>query len=267
MGKNKDKAKTHLYFCVIICIFLFSDCLVFAGNLAGKIKAGNQAYEEGRYDDALVTYNDAQIESPTSPEVFFNMGTVFYRQKKYQEAIDVFQKSMEKGDADIEAKALYNIGNSLFAQGQLREALEMYKHALERNPEDGDTKYNIEYTERKIKEMLSESKQTQEQAMKDQAKQQQQQQQEQEGQQAEENKENSEQQEQAQLKQSKKQEGSEEEQQQQSQQKDASEKKDELTEEEAERFLSMFEQDQKNNQLPPQQTPQRGYESHVEKDW
>jgi len=253
------------------------------GSLSNRIIEGNKLYNDEEYDKALTKYNDAQIEAPTNPEIFFNMGNVFFRQGKYKEAIDSYQKSMEKGDINIEAKAMYNIGNALFQQGQLREALEYYKQALERNPEDVDAKYNIEYTERMIKEMLSKAQETIEKAQREQQKRKAQEQQSAQGEKKEENTEDQEKQTQsapqqevkkkpgeekeAQHAETDKKEGDERQVQEAQAGKTDAENKEDLSEEEAERFLSAFERDKKDNPLLNQQKSRRGRGYYVEKDW
>jgi len=253
-------------------------------SLSSRIIEGNKLYNDGEYDKALTKYNDAQIEAPTSPEIFFNMGNVFFRQGKYKEAIDSYQKSMEKGDINIEAKAMYNIGNALFQQGQLHEALEYYKQALERNPEDVDAKYNIEYTERMIKEMLSKAQETMKKAMEEQKKRQMQKQQ---GTQtsdkkeeekkdqdrrsqsvsAQEDKKKPGEEKEEQHAETDKKEGDEHQVQEAQVGKTDAENKEDLSEEEAERFLSAFERDKKDNPLLSQQKSRRGRGYYVEKDW
>ena len=115
---KKVSMRFFMFAVLVAATILFSTSRdVFAG-LSGRINKGNEAYIKENYDEALTLYNDAQLEDPESSEVFYNMGNVFYRQKKYKEAIDVYQKSMEKADVSLEAKNLYNIGNSLFNQGQ-----------------------------------------------------------------------------------------------------------------------------------------------------
>ncbi len=249
---------------ILLGIYGFADA-----GITKKVIQGNKLFDEGNFDEALTKYNDAQIDSPSSPEIFFNMGTVYYKQKKYKEAIDAFGKSMEKGDIELEAKALYNIGNSLFQQGQLKDALDYYKQSLERNPDDKDTKYNIEYTEKKIKEMLSKSEQTRQQALKDQA---QRKKEEQEGQekktQRDKSKENENKSaEEASGKDMDKESKNGSEAKQGQVDKDGAEKKEELDKEDAERFLSAFEQDKKNLTPPVQQESGQGSGTYVEKDW
>ncbi|MCM8776256.1 MAG: tetratricopeptide repeat protein [Candidatus Omnitrophica bacterium] len=159
----------------VLLAFVIAFAFLHAGfirpTVSQKLQEGNRLYHEGKLEEALTRYNDAQLSDPARPEILFNMGNIFYRQKKYQEAIDSYTKAMEKGGRELEGKAFYNIGNARFQRGQFREALDAYKQALDRNPDDLDTKYNLEYTERKIKEMLSQAQQTITQALKEQAKQ------------------------------------------------------------------------------------------------
>jgi len=164
---------------ILILILLISSLANLAfleKGAAKKVKEGNEYFLQENYQEALLRYNDAQLDDPVSPEIVFNMGDVFYRQRKYKEAVEAFAKSMERGDRALEAKAFYNVGNSLFQQGRLREALEAYKQAIERDPDDEDAKYNLEYTERKMKEMLSQAPKTKQQALQDQREQKEQQQ-------------------------------------------------------------------------------------------
>lgn len=241
-----------------------------------SIREGNALYRDGDLDGALARYNDAQLSEPASPEILFNMGDVFYRQKKYAEALDSFRKVLEKADGGLEAKAYYNIGNALFQQGQLREALEAYKQALERDPDDVDAKYNIEYTERKIKEMLSQAQQTMAQAIEEQARRERAA----SGEAGEDAGEGREQQQAVGM--TDEPQGGERAQEDeagqspeeaedrgataQGAQVDEEDGGEELSKEEAERVLSAFEQGQEGV-VPQQQRPARARGSYVEKDW
>lgn len=266
------------------------------GNLSGKIAEGNKLYGDGEYDRALTKYNDAQIEAPASPEIYFNMGNVFFRQGKYGEAVDLYQKSMEKGDIGVEAKAMYNIGNSLFQQGRLQEALEYYKQALERNPDDVDTKYNIEYTERLLKEMLLKARETTRKARQEREERQTQQQQAGEDNpfdsaqdnpfdSAQDKPSDSAQDKQARVSSTREDEDKGEGQKEGGPARDLKagtdkekdgkagvteqsyKDREDLSKDEAERFLSAFERDQKGNPLMNQQKSRGGRGYYVEKDW
>jgi tetratricopeptide (TPR) repeat protein len=266
------------------------------GGLSGKISEGNKLYAAKEYDKALTKYNDAGIDSPTSPEMFFNMGNVFFKQGKYKEAVDSYRKSMEKGDSAIEAKAMYNIGNALFNQGELREALDHYKQALARDPDDQDAKYNVEYTERMIKEMLSKAKDTMKKAAEENKEREERQKREGQQQQAEQAPEGNKKKEDVtgtddktpgsdneksigsagkeDDKEGEKGEkaqaagkGEPEDKDKDKQAEAAGKDKNDPSKEEAERFLSVFDRDKKNNQLTNQQGSKKGRGYYVEKDW
>ena len=78
-----------------------------------------------------------------------------YRLEKYDEAISAFQRAASAASSELEAKCHYNIGNCLFRQGKLKESLESYKRANELDRDDEDTKANIEYVTRLMKEPAS----------------------------------------------------------------------------------------------------------------
>jgi len=147
---------TFFLLCVVI---MFG----FGEPLRHKIARGNAHFEKGEYEDAMTAYTDAQLNDPHNPALYFNMAGVLYRQRKYDEAMSMYEKAREKADPRLESEALYNGGCTLYRQGKLKESLDMFKQALEKNPEDQDTKYNVEFVEQKIKEMLNDAQKRMEQ--------------------------------------------------------------------------------------------------------
>ncbi|MBI4436030.1 MAG: tetratricopeptide repeat protein [Candidatus Omnitrophica bacterium] len=113
-----------------------------------KVEEGNRYFEKGDYEKALDRYGKAQTARPNAPEIPFNMGNSFYREKRFDEAIQSHNRSIELGPDALKAKAHYNIGNSLYRKGDVQGALEAYKKAVDLDPSDVDTKYNIEFIQR-----------------------------------------------------------------------------------------------------------------------
>jgi len=134
--------------------------LLYGKGIEKKVRKGNKLFKQGKYDDAIAKYTDAQVDLPESAELYFNIGDGLYKQRKFKEAEQMFEKALPGADTSLEAKIYYNIGNCKYKQGQLRDALEYYKKALELNPDDKDAKYNIEFVERKLRELLSKLKST-----------------------------------------------------------------------------------------------------------
>lgn len=152
-----------------ILLFTLSLCLAAAGTssadlkeLSGKIAAGNKAFLNGNFQEAEQRYADAQVDAPDNPEANYNAGLACYRLEKYDEAVSAFQRAASAAGPALEAKCHYNIGDCLFRQGKLKEALESYKRANELDRDDEDTKANIEYVTRLMKEMASQQKDEQE---------------------------------------------------------------------------------------------------------
>lgn len=244
---------TRLTQIIIIIISFFN--LAFGPAIVGKVKEGNKLYEKENYDEALKKYTDAQIDRPESPELFYNIANILYKQRKYNEAETMFNKAIPQSDTPLEAKIYYNIGDCKYKQGQLRESLDYYKKALELSPEDNEAKYNIEFVEKKIKEMMSQAKERQEKQEKQEKKEGEKKEQGKGGQQGQEEKTGRETQA-AKEKQKEQKEGQ------------AAPKHGELSKKEAEALLRMMSDEEKTSGKPEDQTKgRRGYYPEVEKTW
>ncbi len=114
-----------------------------------RVEEGNRLFEKGEYEKALSRYYEAESKRPDAPEIPFNIGNSFYKQKRYPEAMDAHRRSAELGSDALKAKAYYNIGNSLYREGNLEASLEAFKKAVDLDSGDIDTKYNIEVILRK----------------------------------------------------------------------------------------------------------------------
>ena len=157
----------------VLCLAL----IAWVNPQADKTKEGNRLYKGEQYDEAMAKYTEALIELPNSPYLHFNIGNAAYKKEDYEEAIKSFSKSASLAtDVALEGKSYYNLGNCKYRQGRLkentdlaeaisiyREALDYYKQAIDKNPKDSNSKYNHEFVERKIKELLDKQKEQQQQ--------------------------------------------------------------------------------------------------------
>ncbi|HID94094.1 MAG TPA: tetratricopeptide repeat protein [bacterium (Candidatus Stahlbacteria)] len=145
-----------------ILIVILPSLFGFGNRAALLNKKATTLYKQNKYDEALEQYRKAQVQSPDSDILHYNIGCTLYKKGAYDEA--------EKGFADVAsslkakklwAKAYYNLGNALFRKGKLDDAIEAYKRALRINPNDMDAKYNLELAQKVSKQ--SKAKQSQEQ--------------------------------------------------------------------------------------------------------
>ena len=224
---------------------------VWGDSLASKNSQGNKFYKEGKVDEALSKWRDAQIDNPDNDKLHYNIGNGLHEQKKYEDAFNEYEKSLDSKNSELRSKAYYNIGNTHYRMGKLQEAITDYKKCLEINPKDEDAKYNIEFIEKKLKEQ---PKKEDEQKKESQQK---------------ENK-NQEQQKQSESQKSEKldqkQEKENQAKQEKEQQKSREEKQDEMSKEDAVRLLDALNDDEKDLQKELRNQPAEG-RYKVDKDW
>jgi Ca-activated chloride channel family protein len=143
-------------------------------------REGNRLYEQGKFDEAATSYNQALVDHPDSALLHFNLGDARYREGKYDDALTAFGQ-VPSGDDDPArtARVAYNVGNTKYRLGEAAEAadpqkalglwaeaLAAYRRALGAAPDDVDAKFNHEFVEKKIAELkqrLEEQRQQQEQ--------------------------------------------------------------------------------------------------------
>jgi tetratricopeptide (TPR) repeat protein len=132
---------------VLIAIFLILlTSASFSQSNRSTINEGVDKYEGKKYTDAEIDFRKVVENSPKNFEANFNLGTSYYKQEKYEDAIKSFTGSLESAENDENrAKVFHNIGNSLLKSNKLQESIEAYKTALKFNPNDEDTKYNLSY--------------------------------------------------------------------------------------------------------------------------
>jgi len=130
------------------------------------VRAGNELYRAGAYEDALAQYSQADDSGALA---LFNRACALQRLGRSDEAQELLQTvdAMARRD-DLAASARYNLGaasveqaRTLASGGQAAEALDAYKRAARLyrdayaiNPSDHDAARNIEIAGREAKALL-----------------------------------------------------------------------------------------------------------------
>ena len=127
--------------------FLF--CVILSGLACNSNEAqinqdGNEAFANQNFQDALDAYMRVNEKNPDIPELYYNTGNTYYRQDRYDEAINQMVKTIEISDDKLLQDTHFNLGNIYFQKQQLPQAIEEYKNALRLNSTDQDAKYNLE---------------------------------------------------------------------------------------------------------------------------
>ena len=226
---------------LVILIALFCITQLRAQQEGPDLRRGNKEYKHENYTEAEVNYRRGLDKNNDSFEGHFNLGDALFRQEKYPEALEQYQKaeSLLKGDdktrkAELDrrlAATYHNMGNALYAQQQYDKSVAAYQQSLRHNPKDNDTRYNLVKAMQQLQQQQQNQNQQQNQEQKNDSTQQQQQDQQQE--------------------------------QQQNQQQEQNQ--DQMDRETAEQILQALEQDEQETQEKLQR--QQGKKRRVEKNW
>jgi len=142
-----------VFLCSVLCFGALNIAAFAQGAGRRQVAEGNKHYAENKFDEANDKYRDAEVANPEAPIVHFNIGDALYKKRKYEEALQAYQKALQKSDnPQLQAQAYYNSGNTYFRLNKWPESLQAYQEALKLNPNDQDAKYNLEYVRAKIKE-------------------------------------------------------------------------------------------------------------------
>lgn len=168
-----------------------------ADKLRELVREGNRAYAAEDYDTALEKYRSAQVESPESPYLYFDIANSLAKQGRHEEAAENFLKVHSREQPSLSSWAFYNLGVSQYRQAEeaigvqdYQKALELLEKCMDSNrqamkidPHDEDPKFNFEQAKRKWKEVRDALKKQQEEQQKQQQQNQQNDQQQQDDQQ------------------------------------------------------------------------------------
>jgi Ca-activated chloride channel homolog len=163
----------------LLCIFI-PFRVALADSTKSLIDKGNRAWLSGNYDDAIKSYDEAGVNDPESPYIYFNKGTALYKKGDYQGAIDAFEKAALKSKEPLmEAKSRFNLGNCTFSEAtrqmdsDLSKAIDLcqksvmhYQDALKLDPALKKAAENIEIVRLMMKNILDEMKKREEEAKK-----------------------------------------------------------------------------------------------------
>lgn len=110
-----------------------------------EVAAGNEAYANGAYDEALARYDAAAAAEPDRPEAHHNRGNALYKLGRYAEAQAAWLEALARRSDEAGAAADYfHIGNAQAQQGKVDEAIANYRRALELDPASEGARRNLE---------------------------------------------------------------------------------------------------------------------------
>jgi tetratricopeptide (TPR) repeat protein len=107
---------------------------------APVMREGIALYDQGKYDDALVRYEQILKANPNSTGAMYEIAMTYQQKRQFQMAIDLAAKGTEYSSPQLpQFYAL--IGNILDTQGQTEKAIEVYKKGIALNTPNAGTLY------------------------------------------------------------------------------------------------------------------------------
>ncbi|MCL2502210.1 MAG: tetratricopeptide repeat protein [Bacteroidales bacterium] len=150
------------YFLIITALVL-SPGMLTAQSDRTEVRRGNQAFSRERYATAELEYRRALEKDSTSVTAHYNLNNAKYKQDRYEQAEDGLKARMDSlVHPEQRADAFHNLGNAQLMQKKYAESIDSYKESLRLRPRDMETKSNLAYAQKMLKEQ-EEQEQNQEQ--------------------------------------------------------------------------------------------------------
>lgn len=113
------------------------------------IEKANQLYEERKYDEALVSYEQFLEKNPDAYQVHLSIGNCYMEKGELDKAIEEYNSVLEQAKNDdlmgkeIAAKALAGIGECYMRKEDFEEAQNFFKQSIDNYPENEILAYNV----------------------------------------------------------------------------------------------------------------------------
>lgn len=92
-------------------------------------------------EEAVEAYQKVLELNPSAAGALVNLGTIYYRQRRFREAEEQYRRAIEVDPTYPLAQ--FNLGNLYDEQGRAPEALDHYRRALKLNPNYADAHFNL----------------------------------------------------------------------------------------------------------------------------
>ena len=127
---------------LLVLVILIAGCSSTSFN--ALMRDGNEDFDEGRYEEALDSYRDAQVKDPGRAEADYNAGNALYRNGEFDRAAAEFLRGLDVADGDIVLDIYFNLGNARFREGRYDDAVAAYRQVLLLDSDHLDAKVNLE---------------------------------------------------------------------------------------------------------------------------
>ena len=154
----------------VLILMLASPVMLQAQSDRSEVRAGNREFKKGEFREAELDYKRALEEDSTSVTAKYNLGNALYKTESYSEA-ELYLKglgdSLKSVSASKASDCFHNSGNLALKQKKYQEAVDAYKESLRLEPDNFETKSNLAYAQKMLKEQQQQQQQQQQQNQQD----------------------------------------------------------------------------------------------------
>ena len=155
----------------VLILMLASPVMLQAQSDRSEVRAGNREFKKGEFREAELDYKRALEEDSTSVTAKYNLGNALYKTESYSEA-ELYLKglgdSLKSVSASKASDCFHNSGNLALKQKKYQEAVDAYKESLRLEPDNFETKSNLAYAQKMLKEQQQQPQQQNQQNQQDQ---------------------------------------------------------------------------------------------------
>ena len=148
----------------VLILMLASPVMLQAQSDRSEVRAGNREFKKGEFREAELDYKRALEEDSTSVTAKYNLGNALYKTESYSEA-ELYLKglgdSLKSVSASKASDCFHNSGNLALKQKKYQEAVDAYKESLRLEPDNFETKSNLAYAQKMLKEQQQQQQQNQ----------------------------------------------------------------------------------------------------------
>ena len=139
---------------VLAALLVLSPAVLSAQSDRSDVRAGNRDFKKGQYREAEIEYKRALLKDSASVTARYNLGNALYKASSYNEAELYFKglgdtlKNLSRSKA---SDYFHNSGNLALQQKKYQEAVEAFKESLRLEPDNFETKSNLAYAQKMLK--------------------------------------------------------------------------------------------------------------------
>ena len=142
---------------------LFKFFLLFFVSISIGADKGIDHYNNNEFEKARQYYESILIDRNDDPAANFGLGSTAFQQQDYAAAMKGFETALGTDNDKLKSSAYYNMANILAQNKRLEESLAFFRKSLELNPSDLDAKINYELIKFQLQQQQQQQNQDQNQ--------------------------------------------------------------------------------------------------------